>query len=172
MGAFSGRLRFFGFLTFLIVCALALAAHIFYLFLADEQRFPVNAVKITTSYEHISRRQLERILVKYLHSSFFALPVSQLYDELMRLEWAGKVQIDRIWPDSLKINLIEKKPIATWNDGLLTQAGEVFNVGHTSKKTSLPHLSGPEHQQKEVLQVYKKLSKILSIYGLQAAINS
>ena len=34
---------------------------------------------------------------------------------------------------------------------------------------SLPHLLGPESQQKEVLQNYEKLSKLLSTYGLSAS---
>ena len=33
----------------------------------------------------------------------------------------------------------------------------------------MPHLSGPINQQQEVLQVYQKMSKILSMYGLVVA---
>ena len=33
----------------------------------------------------------------------------------------------------------------------------------------MPRLSGPAHQQIDVLQLYQKLSKLLSMYGLQAA---
>ena len=33
----------------------------------------------------------------------------------------------------------------------------------------LPQLKGPESQQEEVLQVYEKLSKILTSYGLSAS---
>ncbi len=47
--------------------------------------------------------------------------------------------------------------------------GEIFNQGGVLTDSSLPHLTGPANQQKEVLQVYKKMSKILSIYGLHAA---
>lgn len=94
--------------------------------------------------------------------------MGKLYADLISFDWANQVQIERIWPDTLKITLAEKIPIATWNDAMMTEEGELFNNGGRLD-SSLPHLSGPVNQQKEVLQVFKKMSKILSIYGLHAA---
>jgi cell division protein FtsQ len=45
-----------------------------------------------------------------------------------------------------------------------------ISIFHPDKQTEvdeeLPHLFGPESQRKEVLQIYEKLSKLLSLYGL------
>ncbi|WED43232.1 cell division protein FtsQ/DivIB [Legionella cardiaca] len=164
----TGRLRYASFLTILVICALFLAARLIYLYVADPKRFPINTVKIVASYHHISHKDLEIILTKYVDSSFFSLPVGKLYTDLAAFDWADQVQIERIWPDTLKITLVEKIPAATWNDAMMTEDGELFNYGGRLD-SSLPHLSGPANQQKEVLQVYKKMSKILSIYGLHAA---
>lgn len=170
MSGNTGRLRYASFLTMLIVCAIFLAAHLFYLFVADAERFPINTVKIVASYQHITRKQLEGVLANYLNNSFFSLPVRRLYADLAALDWANQVRVERLWPDTLKITLVEKIPVATWNNALLTEDGELFNKGGaTLTDSSLPHLSGPTNQQKEVLQVYEKMSKILSIYGLHAA---
>ena len=79
-----------------------------------------------------------------------------------------KVYIERVWPDILKITMIEKEPIAKWNNALLTEDGEIFNEGHSDDE-KLPELKGPVKQHQQVLQVFKKMSKILSIYGLHAA---
>jgi cell division protein FtsQ len=164
----TGRLRYASFLTVLIICALFLAARLVYLCIADPKRFPINKVKIVASYHHITHRDLEGILNKYWDASFFSLPVGKLYAELTDFEWTDRVQIERIWPDTLKIILVEKVPVATWNSAMLTAEGELFNEGG-KPDNKLPHLSGPANQQKEVLQVYKKMSKILSTYGLHAA---
>ncbi|KTC76779.1 cell division protein FtsQ/DivIB [Legionella brunensis] len=168
MGADTGRLRYASFLTILILCALFLTARLVYLYLADPKKFPINTVKIAASYHHITHKDLEVVLTKYLDSSFFSVPVGKLYADLISFDWANQVQIERIWPDTLKITLAEKIPIATWNDAMMTEEGELFNNGGRLD-SSLPHLSGPVNQQKEVLQVFKKMSKILSIYGLHAA---
>jgi len=169
MVADRGTLRFTGYLTFLILCALLLTARLVYLFLADAQRFPINTVKISASYQHITRKQLEGVLSHYLDASFFTLPVKRLHADLVTLDWAQQIDIERIWPDTLKITLVEKLPIARWNDALMTANGDLFNIGHEQTDSSLPRLSGPAHQQTDVLQIYQKLSKLLSIYGLHAA---
>ncbi|KTD22188.1 cell division protein FtsQ [Legionella lansingensis] len=168
MDANRGRLRYASFLTLLIMCALFLAARLVYLYMADPKRFPINTVRITANYHHITHKDIETILSKYWDSSFFSLPVGKLYADLASFEWTDQVQIERVWPDTLKIILVEKVPIATWNNAMMTVDGELFNEGGRLD-TTLPHLSGPANQQKEVLQVYKKMSKILSIYGLHAA---
>lgn len=168
MSAETGRFRYRNFISGLILVALILLARLFYMYLADPTRFPIGTVKIIASYQHISHKELAKVLEPYLGSSFFTLPGHQLYADLAKLDWADKVEIERVWPDTLKISVVEKIPVATWNNGLMTEEGDVFNEGGKSIDSSLPHLSGPRDQQKEVLQVYKKMSKILSIYGLHA----
>ena len=169
MNADSGRLRYASFLMVLVAAAFVLAARLLYLYMASPQRFPINTVKIVCKYQHITHQQLESVLANYLSSSFFTLSVRRLYADLAAFDWANKVQIERIWPDTLKIILIEKIPAATWNNALITAKGEIFNKGGVLTDSSLPHLTGPANQHKEVLQVYKKMSKILAVYGLHAA---
>ncbi len=63
------------------------------------------------------------MLANYLSSSFFTLSVRRLYADLAAFDWANKIQIERVWPDTLKITLTEKIPAATWNNALLTCKG-------------------------------------------------
>ena len=169
MGQDVGKLKYRGFLTLLILCALLLTAHLAYLFLADPNRFPISTVKITANYQHITRKQLEGVLSRYLEGSFFSLPTKRLQSDLLALEWSESVYVLRIWPDTLKITVVEKSPVAIWNNALMTAEGKLFNVNKEFDDPTLPRLSGPAHQQTEVLQIYQKLSKLLSIYGLNAA---
>ena len=163
------RLRYTSFLTLLIICALLLAARLVYMYMADAAYFPVNTVKIAATYQHITRKQLELVLSNYLSDSIISLPVSRLEADLAAMDWTNKVQIDRIWPDTLKITLEEKMPVAVWNDALMTENGQLFKVEQGAIDATLPRLSGPIQQQTDVLQIYQKLSKLLAIYGLHAA---
>ncbi|AHE66148.1 cell division protein FtsQ/DivIB [Legionella oakridgensis] len=164
----KAKLRFMCLLGLLIACALLLSGRLIYLFLADAHRFPINTVKIVATYQHITRKQLEEVLTKYLNASFFSLPVKQLHTDLSTLAWTKQVSVVRIWPDTLKITLTEKTPVAIWNDSFLTNDGELFQHEFDQNSVELPRLSGPENQQRDVLQIYQKLSKILSKYGLRA----
>lgn len=150
----------------LIVCALGLSIHLLYIFLADAQRFPVNIVKVSATYQHITRKQLQAVLNNYLNKSFFLLPMSQLQQDLASIEWAEHIQAYRIWPDILKITIVEKTPVAIWNQQLMTEEGVLFSESQQLTDIVLPHLAGPAFQQINVLQIYQKLSKLLEAYGL------
>lgn len=164
--------RYLSALFLLSLSALALTARVVYLYLADGQRFPINTVKITAPYQHVSRQELETILSSAMvNNSFFTLPVSQLRSNLKALPWTKDIQVERIWPDILKLNLVENNPVAEWNDGLLMENGAVFYPKKQDGESQfdLPKLQGPRNQQEEVLQVYQKMSKILMNYGFYAA---
>jgi cell division protein FtsQ len=163
------RLRYASFLTILILFALLLSARMMYLFLSDPHCFPVDTVKIVASYQHVTRKQIESVLTRYVDDSFIVFPVARLKADLAALEWAEHVQIERIWPGTLKITLAEYAPVAIWNEFLMTADGKVFNVGKEKVDSVLPRLSGPKQQQTEILQMYEKLSKLLSTYNLHAS---
>ena len=162
------------FLSMLVVCALLLMARLAYLYLANAENFPISTFKIEANYQHITRKCLENILEKYTHQGFFSISVRELRTELAALNWADKVEVERIWPDVLKIVVTEKQPIAIWNHVLMTADGLLFDLSTNEwrKETNvehLPELSGPKGQQLDVLQMFRKLSKLSDIYGLHAS---
>ncbi|MBI2786186.1 MAG: FtsQ-type POTRA domain-containing protein [Legionella longbeachae] len=164
----SGNLRYIGLLSVLSLSAIFLACRIGYYYMSDAERFPITTIKIAANYEHVTHKELESVLSKYVRSSFFTISIHALRDELNALNWIDTAIVDRVWPDALKIKLVEKKPVAIWNDALMTESGKLFNEGVIPADLNVPRLEGPSFQQTEVLQVYEKLSKILSTYGLSA----
>jgi cell division protein FtsQ len=165
----SNGLRYVGLLALLIVSALLLAGRLGYLYLADADRFPITTIKVAASYEHVSHKELESVLSQHLSASFFSLPVGRLQNDLNAINWIDSAYVERVWPDTLKIKLVEKKPVALWGEDLMTGDGRLFNTGTVPDDLNVPKLKGPSGQQLDVLQVYEKLSKILSSYGLNAA---
>ncbi|WP_231865933.1 cell division protein FtsQ/DivIB [Legionella fallonii] len=149
--------------------AIVLAGRLGYLYVSDAERFPITTIKVAASYQHLTHKELETVLTKYVNSSFFALPVTQLQNELNSLMWIDTAYVERVWPDTLKIKLVEKVPVAIWDDSLMTEDGRLFNQGTVPADLNVPRLKGPASQQLEVLQVYEKLSKILSAYGLKSS---
>lgn len=155
-------------LSFLILCALLLAGRLTYLYVADNERFAVTTVKVAANYQHVTHKELEQILTQYAGVSFFLLPVGRLQKELNNLNWVESASVERVWPDTLKIKIVEKVPVALWGDSLMTADGRLFQADKSSNELNIPKLQGPIEQQNEVLQVYEKLSKILTSYGLHA----
>ncbi|MCE0724752.1 MULTISPECIES: cell division protein FtsQ/DivIB [Legionella] len=166
---YSGNLRYICWLLVLSLSAIFLTCRLGYYYVSDVERFPVTTIKIAANYEHVTHKELEGVLSKHLSNSFFTLSVRALESELNELNWVDTASVERVWPDTLKIRLVEKKPVAVWDNALMTEDGRLFNEGAVPEGLNLPQLKGPLSQQAEVLQVYEKLSKILSIYGLNAA---
>lgn len=159
---------YIGVLLFLMISSVLLVCRLGYSYLANTNRFPVTTIKVAASYEHVTHKELETILAKHLDASFFSLPVTRLQNELNELNWIESAYVERVWPDTLKIKLIEKKPIAVWGKSLMTGDGKLFSDGEIPSNLNLPQLQGPDSSQLDVLQMYEKLSKILSSYGLTA----
>jgi cell division protein FtsQ len=154
----------------LVLLAFLLVARLIYVTLSNPNRFPIHTVKIEATYEHVTREALESILSPHLKESFFSISTRQLETELLALDWTQTVQVRRVWPDSLEVLLVEKKPIAVWNTAFLSSDGALFEQGKISHDMfDGPYLYGPAIQQQEVLQTYEKLSKLLAMYGLSAA---
>lgn len=163
-----GNLGYVCLLWGLILSAICLALRLSYCYLSDAGHFPIATIKVAASYAHVTHKELESVLTKYVEESFFSLPVSALQKELNAMSWVESASVERVWPDTLKIKLVEKKPVAIWDNALMTEDGKLFNEGTVPKDINMPKLKGPQTQQAEVLQVYEKLSKILSTYGLNA----
>ncbi|KTD74451.1 cell division protein FtsQ/DivIB [Legionella tucsonensis] len=164
----SRNLRYICWLLVLTISAIFLICRLGYYYLSDVERFPVTTIKVAANYEHVTHKELEAVLSKYLSNSFFTLSVRALENELNEMNWTDTATVERVWPNTLKIRLVEKKPIAIWENALMTEDGSLFNEGAVPEDLNLPRLKGPLSQQAEVLQVYEKLSKILSMYGLNA----
>src|SRR5207244_1263518 len=73
--------------------------------------------------------------------------------------------VRRVWPNTVVIQVTEKKPLARWNhQGLLTTSGEIFNPAKTSYTLAedLPEFIGPEGEQVQMLNFYKDVSKLFA----------
>lgn len=165
----SGNLRYICWLLILSLSAVFLMCRLGFYYASDVERFPITTIKIAANYDHVTHKELEEVLSKYANESFFTLPLRKLQDELSTLNWVDSATVKRIWPDILKIKILEKKPVAIWGNALMTAEGKLFNEEEAiPEDLNVPQFKGPLSQQVEVLQVYEKLSKILARYGLNA----
>lgn len=165
----ENRMPFTGRLAFLILCAILLSARLVYVYLSDASYFPVETVKVSAPFEHVSRGQLETILAEFGYASFFSYPTKIAEKNIKQLSWVDSVKVQRVWPDALKIMITEKEPVALWNDHLITKNGDLLSTEAILEAEQLPELNGPYEQQTDVLQSFKKLSKLLEKNGLKIA---
>lgn len=77
--------------------------------------------------------------------SFFNIDVDGIKNRIEKMAWVNRASVQRVWPDTLVIEIAEHKPMAYWNDeGLVNQDGQIFypNIKTYPKKLPLFTISG------------------------------
>jgi cell division protein FtsQ len=129
--------------------------------LRHSDRFILHTVQVEGEFSHVDAKDLQETLKANVHGSFFTVNISHLRQSLMALPWVGRVAVRRVWPDILRVSIIEKQPVARWGDkALLAGAGEVL-VANTASDSNLPLLEGPPGTAQKVYQSYRFISQRL-----------
>lgn len=107
-----------------------------------------------------------------LLKGYFSQNMQQIKDRLLELDWVSAVYVHKIYPDKLRITLIEHKPVAVWNDEkFLSDQGVVFSLPKDRfDAKNLPILYGSNDKSKVVLEAWGKIKQDLSArqLGLRA----
>ena len=120
--------------------------------LCNPKTLPFRQVKITANSNHINMVELNRLVSHHIQGGFFSLNIMALQTTLMSLPWVHDVSVRRIWPNQLKIDLEEQKPIARWNKNqLITKEGEIFSPPIVTIPKNIPQLVGPDNDSKKIV---------------------
>jgi len=84
--------------------------------LQNPENFPIEKIRISAPYEHITPEMLQQVIGSFATRGFFGLNVVTLKQQLLVLPWVYEVMIKREWPDTLVINILEQKAVAEWNN--------------------------------------------------------
>lgn len=128
--------------------------------------FPISVVKVEADYTHLSQDELKQTISTDLPASFWTVDIRSLRSRLQAITWVQSVDIQKIWPETLKIRVNEKKVMARWGkNGLLSKQDEIFypdSKNLPSNSEQLPILYGPAEQVKNVVQQYNVMQKLLN----------
>jgi len=139
--------------------------------LKNPDLFPIRNVEIKATYLHIDPQDLQRIIKPFTSSSsFFAVNVKELKQDLLQLPWVSAVTLQRTWPDTIVIKITEQVPLAHWNNNsFLAPDMKIFTPKKATVMDDLPKLFGPEAQTEKVWQYYQQMNQIISTLGLNVS---
>ena len=122
----------------IILCLLAAAG----MWLVQSSYFPIRQIKVAYPLKHVQTGEIESISRQYLYGNIFNVNVNAARVELAKLPWVASAQVNRIWPDTVLLELNEREPIARWHTGLLVDTnGQLFQA---QVQENLPLLVGAE----------------------------
>lgn len=119
---------------------------------------PVRHLTVRGPFQRVSALQVEAALAPELKKGFLTLDLGDLRRRVKTLDWVDRVEIGRVWPDSLEVRITEHRAAAHWGaNGLLDVRGELFTRNARHEYPELPVLDGPDGSEREVATLYLKL---------------
>jgi cell division protein FtsQ len=149
------------------VAALAVVAgFVLLLRTALDQR--VHRVLVDAPFQRVSPVEVEQVVRANLRGGFMTADLGRLQRAVESLAWVDRARIHRVWPDGLRIEVVEQIAAARWaEDGLLNTRGELFMTGTRLVPQELPRLDGPAGSEADVAQRYLTLQGRLVEQGLR-----
>ncbi|MDC0093185.1 FtsQ-type POTRA domain-containing protein [Alphaproteobacteria bacterium] len=97
--------------------------------------------------KNISKETVIQIVNAENKSNIFNVNLSKIYNNLSDNDWVKDLNVERILPNTIKIKILEKKPIGIWqnemSNKLITENGEIISTANVNKfKNNLPIIHG------------------------------
>ncbi|MBP5789127.1 MAG: cell division protein FtsQ/DivIB [Neisseriaceae bacterium] len=136
--------------------------------LINTPRFPIRQIDIaeknTTTFTHIGHQELEQARQDSITGNIFSVNLNKIKARFEQIVWVEQVEVSRVWPDTIAVRIIERQPLALWNDEqLIDTKGKVFDA---SVNNPLPKFYGAENSEKTMVKTYAALQKSLSAVDL------
>lgn len=110
--------------------------------------------------------ELQQQLERFGEIRFLTANLTAMQQALEQLPWVDQARISRVWPDQLKVEVIEQQPIARWGtEQWLNSRGQVFRGAAREPEAGMPQLSGPDQTEEQVMQQYWSLTRVLRPLG-------
>lgn len=146
--------------------ALALAALATLLAFGLDQ--PVRSIVIDGPFQRVSAVEVEQAARGALAGGFVSADLEVLRKAVESLAWVDRARVQRLWPDRIRVEIVEQQAAACWgDDGLLNTRGELFASGARHIPPELPRLNGPPGTEWQVAQRYLAIQDRLVEQGLR-----
>src|SRR5580704_14620894 len=131
---------------------------------------PVRVISMDGSFQRVSPGQIEKAVAPFSQAGFMSADLDGIQRAVEALPWVEHARIQRRWPNSLHVTVIEQTAAARWGDsGLLNTRGELFVRSATHVPAELPHLSGPDGTESQVAQRYLAVQGRMLEAGMRIA---
>ncbi len=154
----GSRLRVFLFLCGLLTIAVLLAAKIL-----SNETLPIRSVQIGGVFYYVEAEEVKQRIAPVIQGNFFTVNIEEIQHSVRSHPWIEKVTIHRVWPDTLRVYVVEQTPVAQVSkQELVNDKGQRFAGGLHARLPDLPAFTGPEEYYPAMTRKYLALKKALA----------
>ncbi|MEQ8233080.1 MAG: cell division protein FtsQ/DivIB [Gammaproteobacteria bacterium] len=135
--------------------------------LTDPTALPIRRVQVEGEFVHLDPAHLQDVVAAVVDAGFFRVDVARVRERLLEEPWIRDATIRRVWPESLRVSIVEQRAVARWGErSLLNEGGELFTPAPAALPAGLVQLGGPPGAEREVLEAYRRMAARLDSVGL------
>lgn len=121
----------------------------------------VASLDIVGTQSVLEQKQLTKHLQPVVKNNYFTSDLELIRDQALQVPWVDRVVVSRAWPNSIRVRVIARHPIARWGTGrLLSDTGVVFTQAQLADYANLPMLHGPISQSKVMMRRYHEINQL------------
>ncbi len=138
--------------------------------LQNPQVMSVRRVQVDGEMHYLQRTNLEQVVAQAVNGNFFTLDLMQMRKRIERLPWVASASVRRVWPDTLRVRVTERVPLAYWGkDALVSRQGVVFRPQQLPRLDGLATLEGEAQHAMAITQDYQRMDTLLQTVGLRVS---
>ncbi len=131
---------------------------------------PVSVISMDGSFQRVSPGQIEKAVAPFAGAGFMSANLDRIERAVETVPWVDHARVQRHWPNSLHVAVIEQKAAARWGEsGLLNTRGELFVKEAAHVPAELPRLNGPDGTESQVAQRFLAIQGRMLEAGLRIA---
>lgn len=154
----------------LLAAALVAAAVTMFEELSDPMAFPIRRVTVDGDFRYLAPANLRKTVSDAVRGGFFHVDVQHVRETILEEPWVREATVQRLWPDTLHVSIVEQQPVAYWGEhALLNDAGDLFVPARASFPAGLIRLDGPVGTELETLDAWRHAAAKLKPLGLAVA---
>lgn len=116
---------------------------------------PVRRVQVEGPFQRVSPPEIEAAVAEVVRGGLATVDLDGVRGRIEDIDWVDHAVVQRRWPDTLRVVVVEEVAAARWNDtGLLNARGELFLRNARYVPPELPLLEGPDGSEGIVAQLY------------------
>jgi cell division protein FtsQ len=82
----------------------------------SDARFALKTIEITGAV-HTSRADVDAVTRAYLGGNLFKLDIAHVQNDLRKLGWISRIEAEKKLPDTLRVHIVERTPVALLQGG-------------------------------------------------------
>ena len=128
---------------------------------------PITSINIQGDLKRVSKKGVEIVVLELKNKGFLTVNQREYKDKLEAIDWVKSVKINKQWPNTINVVVVEDDVIALWNKRLLlNSSAELYALDQRVVPDELIQFFGPKDRQNEVYTRYKLYNDELATRGI------